>query len=72
MSLAVLQTLAGVPDRALGRPVIYRQVWGFAMARGDRTVDVNVKRVRAKLTAAGAAAAIVTRAGVGYQLEIPT
>jgi DNA-binding response OmpR family regulator len=70
--LAVLQTLAESPGCALRREVIYRQVWGFAMARGDRTVDVNVKRVRAKLAAAGAAAAIVTRPGVGYQLEIPT
>jgi DNA-binding response OmpR family regulator len=69
--LAVLQTLAESPGRALRREEIYRQVWGFAMARGDRTVDVNVKRVRDKLAAAGASAAIVTRPGVGYQLEVP-
>ncbi len=68
--LAVLQTLAESPGRALRREEIYRQVWGFAMARGDRTVDVNVKRVRDKLAAASAAAAIVTRPGVGYQLEV--
>ena len=69
--LAVLQTLAESPGRAIRREEIYRQVWGFAMARGDRTVDVNVKRVRDKLAAAGASATIVTRPGVGYQLEVP-
>jgi DNA-binding response OmpR family regulator len=68
--LAVLQSLAERAGRALRREEIYRQVWGFAMARGDRTVDVNVKRVRDKLAAAGASAAIVTRAGVGYQLNV--
>jgi DNA-binding response OmpR family regulator len=68
--LAVLQSLAERPGRALRREEIYRHVWGFAMARGDRTVDVNVKRVRGKLAAAGASAAIVTRAGVGYQLDV--
>lgn len=69
--LAVLQTLAEYPDRALRREEIYRQVWGFAMARGDRTVDVNVKRIRDKLAAAGASIAIATQAGIGYRLELP-
>jgi DNA-binding response OmpR family regulator len=40
------------------------------MARGDRSVDVNVKRVRRKLAAAGRAVEIKTKPGVGYRLEI--
>ena len=69
--LAVLQALAESPGRALRREEIYRRVWGFAMARGDRTVDVNVKRIRAKLAAAGTSTSIVTQPGVGYRLELP-
>lgn len=65
--LAVLVRSAG---RTVPREMLYRQVWGFAMARGDRTVDVNVKRIRDKLAAAGAAVEIKTRAGVGYRLEL--
>ena len=69
--LAVLHALAESPGRALRREEIYRRVWGFAMARGDRTVDVNVKRIRAKLAAAGASTSIATQPGVGYRLELP-
>jgi DNA-binding response OmpR family regulator len=66
----VLAVLAGSPGRTVPRETLYRDVWGFAMARGDRTVDVNVKRIRDKLAAAGAAIEIKTRPGVGYRLEI--
>ena len=41
------------------------------MARGDRTVDVNVKRLRDKLAAeVGAPATIETEPGVGYRLVV--
>ena len=52
------------------RETIYRLVWGWAMPRGDRTVDVNVKRLRAKLGKSGADAEIRTHPGVGYALEV--
>lgn len=67
----VVHVLAESAGRVVRREEIYRRVWGFAMARGDRTVDVNVKRIRAKLAAAGASAAIGTQPGVGYRLELP-
>jgi DNA-binding response OmpR family regulator len=69
----VLLALAESPGRPIPRDVLYRKVWGYAMARGDRTVDVNVKRLRAKLAAAiGAEIMITTQTGVGYRLEIAT
>lgn len=66
----VLQALAEWAGRTVRREVLYRRVWGYTMARGDRAVDVNVKRLRDKLTAAGLAVEIKTQAGVGYRLEV--
>ena len=33
----------------LEREDIYRRVWGYEMARGDRSVDVFVRKLRQKL-----------------------
>ena len=33
----------------LEREEIYQRVWGYAMARGDRSVDVFVRKLRQKL-----------------------
>jgi DNA-binding response OmpR family regulator len=52
------------------REVLYRLVWGWAMPRGDRTVDVNVKRLRDKLQRSGAEVEIRTHPGVGYALDV--
>jgi DNA-binding response OmpR family regulator len=66
----VLQVLAASHRRPVRRDVIYRLVWGWAMPRGDRTVDVNVKRLRDKLDKSGAAVEIRTHSGVGYALVV--
>jgi DNA-binding response OmpR family regulator len=67
----VLQVLAEAGGQAVRREEIYRLVWGYAMARGDRTVDVNVRRLRAKLSAvAGDELAVETQPGVGYRLGL--
>jgi DNA-binding response OmpR family regulator len=66
----VLHVLAESAGRAVRRESLYRRVWGYTMARGDRTVDVNVKRLRAKLAAADAGVVIETRPGVGYKLDL--
>lgn len=68
----VLHVLAGAAGHTVRRDVLYRQVWGYAMARGDRSVDVNVKRLRAKLSQAGVGVEIKTAPGVGYRLETVT
>jgi DNA-binding response OmpR family regulator len=67
----VLLVLAESAGRPIPREVLYRKVWGYAMARGDRTVDVNVKRLRAKLAdTTGDGIAIRTQTGIGYRLEV--
>jgi DNA-binding response OmpR family regulator len=68
----VLQVLAAAAGRTVRRDRLYRQVWGYAMARGDRSVDVNVTRLRAKLAeAAGGRIEISAQPGIGYRLELP-
>ncbi len=66
----LLQVLVAAGGATLSREVIYRQVWRWAMPRGDRTVHVNVKRLRDKLAAAGIPVEIVTQPGVGYRLRV--
>ena len=43
-------------DRVLRREEIYERVWGYAMAHGDRSVDVFVRKLRQKLRAGVAGA----------------
>jgi DNA-binding response OmpR family regulator len=63
----ILQLLAQA-DRVLRREEIYERVWGYAMAHGDRSVDVFVGKVRQKLrTASPAWVYVHTHFGVGYR-----
>jgi DNA-binding response OmpR family regulator len=55
-------------DRVLRREEIYERVWGYAMAHGDRSVDVFVRKLRQKLrTASPHWSYIHTHFGVGYR-----
>ena len=45
----LLRYLASHPDRVFTRPALLREVWGFDFYGGTRTVDVHVRRLRAKL-----------------------
>jgi DNA-binding response OmpR family regulator len=55
-------------DRVLRREEIYERVWGYAMAHGDRSVDVFVRKLRQKLrTASPEWQYIHTHFGVGYR-----
>ena len=47
----ILHLLSG-SDRVLRREEIYERVWGYAMAHGDRSVDVFVRKLRQKLRTA--------------------
>jgi len=52
----------------LEREEIYERVWGYAMARGDRSVDVFVRKLRQKLEGASPAWRYIhTHFGVGYR-----
>jgi DNA-binding response OmpR family regulator len=45
----LLQLLAEVPGQVIEREEIYQKVWGYAMAHGDRSVDVFIRKLRQKL-----------------------
>jgi DNA-binding response OmpR family regulator len=66
----VLHVLVEAAPHAVRREEVYRSVWGYAMARGDRTVDVNVTRLRAKVAAVTDGLVVATEPGVGYRLEL--
>jgi len=65
----LLQALVEAAGRALSREHLLERVWGYS--RGSeiesRTVDVHVRRLRAKLGDAGRS--ITTLKGVGYRFE---
>src|SRR5687768_11087737 len=50
--LQLLTTLAAHPQRIMTRGELYGAVWGRAPRRADRSVDVYVSRLRAKLATA--------------------
>jgi DNA-binding response OmpR family regulator len=63
----ILQLLSQ-SDRVLRREEIYERVWGYAMAHGDRSVDVFVRKLRQKLkSVSGEWHYIHTHFGVGYR-----
>ena len=45
----LLYQLAAADGRVLEREDIYQRVWGYTMVRGDRSVDVFVRKLRQKL-----------------------
>jgi DNA-binding response OmpR family regulator len=45
----LLRFLALRPGRVFTRPALLREVWGYDFYGGTRTVDVHVRRLRAKL-----------------------
>jgi DNA-binding response OmpR family regulator len=66
----LLELLAQAEGKVLQREEIYQAVWGYAMAHGDRSVDVFVRKVRQKLeTASPSWSYIHTHFGVGYRFQ---
>jgi two-component system, OmpR family, phosphate regulon response regulator PhoB len=65
----LLQTLMESAGRVLSREHLLNRVWGYARADEieSRTVDVHVRRLRAKLGSAGSRIATVKT--VGYRFE---
>jgi DNA-binding response OmpR family regulator len=62
----LLVYLMGSPGRVYSREQLMRHVWGYDTAAGQRTVDVHVAQVRAKL---GRHDVIRTVRGVGYAAQ---
>jgi DNA-binding response OmpR family regulator len=63
----LLRFLAAHPKRVFSRELLLDRVWGYGFAGSTRTVDVHVRRVRAKL--GPRAAMIQTVRSVGYRFE---
>ena len=66
----LLQVLADAEGTVLEREQLYQRVWGYAMAHGDRSVDVFVRKLRAKLQKQSPGWRYIhTHFGVGYRFE---
>jgi len=66
----LLTVLASHAGRIVTREELYDEVWGGALRRGDRCVDVYVHKLRVKLAnAMPGVEAIHTHVGFGYRLD---
>ena len=65
LEYALLAFLVTHPGRTYSRDALLRRVWGFDYYGGSRTVDVHVRRVRAKL-GPELSQRLETVRGVGY------
>jgi DNA-binding response OmpR family regulator len=66
----LLQLVSGAAGRVIPRERIYERVWGYAMAHGDRSVDVFVRKLRKKLESASPGWLYLhTHFGVGYRFD---
>jgi DNA-binding response OmpR family regulator len=67
----LLKFIAQHPGRVFTRAQLLQEVWGYDYFGGTRTVDVHVRRLRAKL-GADHEALIGTVRNVGYRFVAPT
>src|SRR5256885_1726301 len=66
----LLQLLAEVPGQVVEREEIYQKVWGYAMAHGDRSVDVFIRKLRQKLEKHSPRWSYIhTHFGIGYRFD---
>jgi DNA-binding response OmpR family regulator len=68
--LQLLTTLAAHPQRIMTREELFAEVWGSEPRREDRSVDVYVSRLRAKLGRALPDTQLIhTHNGIGYRFS---
>ena len=68
--LQLLCSLAQHPQRIMTREELYAEVWGGSPRRADRSVDVYVSRLRAKLAEALPGRELIhTHNGIGYRFS---
>jgi DNA-binding response OmpR family regulator len=66
----LLHLLAEAKGQVLERETIYQRVWGYAMAHGDRSVDVFIRKLRQKLEKRSPEWGYIhTHFGVGYRFD---
>ncbi len=65
----LLEMFCNASGQVLDREQIYQRVWGYSMAPGDRSVDVYVRKLRAKLARISPEWHYLhTHFGIGYRL----
>jgi DNA-binding response OmpR family regulator len=68
--LQLLVTLSKHPQRIMTREELFAQVWGGRPRGDDRSVDVYVSRLRAKLSKALPGSRLIhTHNGIGYRFS---
>ena len=66
----LLQLLSDAHGQVIEREDIYQKVWGYAMAHGDRSVDVFIRKLRQKLQRHSATWRYIhTHFGIGYRFD---
>jgi DNA-binding response OmpR family regulator len=66
----LIELLAGSGGRVLEREFIYQRLWGYSMVRGDRSVDVFVRKLRQKLERWSPEWRYIhTHFGIGYRFD---
>jgi len=69
----LIQLLGQNEGKVLDREAIYQRVWGYAMAHGDRSVDVFIRKLRTKLEKRSPEYTYIhTHFGVGYRFAAET
>ncbi len=64
----LIELLAAAEGRVLEREEIYSRLWGYTMVRGDRSVDVFVRKLRQKLEKTSPSWRYIhTHFGIGYR-----
>jgi DNA-binding response OmpR family regulator len=66
----LVKTLADSEGTVIERGEIYRRVWGYEMAHGDRSVDVFVRKLRSKIQKHSPGWTYIhTHFGIGYRFQ---
>lgn len=66
----LLQALADAQGSVIERGEVYRRVWGYEMAHGDRSVDVFIRKLRIKLEQLSPSWTYIhTHFGIGYRFD---
>jgi DNA-binding response OmpR family regulator len=66
----LLKTLADSEGTVIERGEIYRRVWGYEMAHGDRSVDVFIRKLRSKIQKHSPGWTYIhTHFGIGYRFQ---
>ncbi len=68
--LELLYHLASHPNTVFNRDQLLDEVWGFEYYGGSRTIDVHIKRLRAKLDGVSKQWNLRTVWSVGYKFEV--